>query len=154
MPLNLTSSAMLDIMLTLSPHVPGGKLLPLFMSAECDGSFVLQSGSSGSSRGSMGRDAWPLVTNMSLSLFLPFVKEIDELWQAGLSSSDAHKSPGQSTAIFDRDAEAAPRGSGELCGTCQWQIQLIYFIVCKGQFLKGRLWHFSTWNLFSHVFVS
>lgn len=48
------------------------------------------------------------VTNKTLSLLLPFVKELDELWQAGLSSSDAHESPAQSTATFDRVAEKSP----------------------------------------------
>lgn len=53
------------------------------------------------------------VTNKSLSLSAPFVQELDELWQAGLSGSDAHGSPDQSTAMFDRDAVKVPGGSSE-----------------------------------------
>lgn len=65
----------------------------------------------------MGLDVCSQVTNKTLSLFLPFVQELDELWQAGLSSSDAHESPDQPTALFDRDAEEVPGGSSELCVT-------------------------------------
>lgn len=67
----------------------------------------------------MGLEARLLVTNKCLSLFLPFVQELDEQWQAGLSCSDALKSFDQSTAMFDQDAEGVPGDSGELCVTYQ-----------------------------------
>lgn len=59
-------------------------------------------------RSSKGPSVCSQVTNKSLSLSAPFVQELDELWQAGLSGSDAHGSPDQSTAMFDRDAERSP----------------------------------------------
>lgn len=83
--------------------------------SECGGSFVCRLNSSSS--GIMGLEVWLLVTNKSLSLFLPFVQELDDQWQAGLSCSDALESFDQSTAMFDRDAEGVPGDSGELCVT-------------------------------------
>lgn len=56
----------------------------------------------------MGLKVLLRVTNKTLSLLLPFVKELDELWKAGLSGSDAHESPAQSAAVFDRVAEKSP----------------------------------------------
>ena len=84
--------------------------------SECGGSFVCQLNSRSSS-GSTGPEAWSLVTNKSFSLFLPFVQELDEQWQAGLSCSVALESFDQSTEMFDWDAGGVPGGSGELCVT-------------------------------------
>lgn len=78
------------------------------------------------------------LTNKSLSLFLPFVQQLDELWQSGLSNSDAYKSPDQSTAMFDRDAEGVPGGFGELGVTYRWQLQLkLLHSVKRPSSLKG-----------------
>lgn len=89
-----------------SHHSPGGKLLLLFTSVECGCGVLCQSSSSSS--GSMGPEVFSQATNKTLSLLSPFVKELDELWQAGLSGSDAHESPAQSAAMFDRVAEKSP----------------------------------------------